>query len=132
MALIKIQKNDKILEVSKSAFKNFYENSGWKEVGSKPTSSNHQKAHREDLNEKNINNINEKEEDLLEQSGESSDDEWEEAMSEDDEDAHKPISEMNREELIRFAKENDISLVGLSKNNQFKEAISNALKERGK
>ena len=36
MALVKIQKNGKTLEVSKSAFKNFYENSGWEEVGEMP------------------------------------------------------------------------------------------------
>lgn len=131
MALIKIQKNGKTLEVSKSAFKNFYENSGWKEVGKMPTSSSNQKSQEEGL-DKNIINTKAKEENFPPESpSESSDADWDEVMSEEDEDIHKPISEMSRNELIKFATDNDISLEGLTKNTQFREAIINALKERG-
>ena len=131
MALVKIQKNGKTLEVSKSAFKNFYENSGWEEVGEMPTSSNNQKAQEEDLDKNTINNKAKEDNVLPESPSESSDADWDEVMNEEDEDVQKPISEMNRNELIKFAADNDISLVGLTKNAQFREAIINALKERG-
>lgn len=127
MAFIKIFKNGKTLEVSKSSFENFFRNSGWSEVNKNLTSSNHQKSSRKPEN-KNINNTKDSELNVKEEaSGESSDDEWAEVLEEE---IQKPITEMNRDELIEFAKANNISLEGLTKNNQFREAIREALKNR--
>lgn len=136
MAFVKIQKMGKTLEVSKASFENFFKNAGWNEAGEIPASSNSLEALEGSKKSKSINTKANKEKFNQEDSGESGDisnDEWDEVieeMEEADFDVQKPISEMNRDELIQFAKEHDISLVGLSKNNQIREAIKTALKDK--
>lgn len=136
MAFIKIQKMGKTLEVSKTSFENFFKNAGWNEAGEIPASSNSPEALEGSKKSKSINNKANEEKFNQEDSGESGDtsnDEWDEAIEEMDEmnaDVQKPISEMNRDELIQFAKDHDISLAGLSKNNQIREAIKTALKDK--
>lgn len=132
MAFITITKNNQTKRVSKNFFEDYLKNAGWIEAGNYPASSNSQEAQEEPSNKKVINNKEEDEVVIHEAPDDSEKDEWDEVLEdeEEDEEIHKPIAEMNREELIKFAKDNNISLAGLTKNNQFKEAIRAALKDK--
>lgn len=132
MAFITITKNNQTKRVSKGSFEDYFKNAGWVEAGKNPASSNSQEAQEEPSNKKVINNKEEDKDVIPEAPGDSEKDEWDEVLEdeEEDEEIHKPIAEMNREELIKFAKDNNISLAGLTKNNQFKEAIRAALKDK--
>lgn len=122
MAFIKIVKGSKTQEVSQSAFENFFKNSGWEIAGNKPATPQFEEEKEAEKVEEN-NNTEE-------------DDEWAEAMKEEDseeeiedEDIEKPLSEMTKKELIKFADEKGISLAGLSTVSQFRQAIEENLKE---
>lgn len=133
MAFITITKNNQTKRVSKKSFEDYFKNAGWIEAGNNPASSNSQEAQEEPSNKKVINNKEKDKVVIPEAPGDSEKDEWDEVLEneeEEDEEIHKPIAEMNREELIKFAKDNNISLAGLTKNNQFKEAIRAALKDK--
>lgn len=121
MAFVKIVKGSKTQEVSQSAFENFFKNSGWEIAGNKPAIPQ---------SEKEIEKVEE------ENNNTEEDDEWAEAMKEEDseeeiedEDIEKPLSEMTKKELIKFADEKGISLAGLSTVSQFRQAIEENLKE---
>lgn len=129
MAKVNIQKGNMTKQVSRSLFENFFQNSGWVEVGVNPTSPNVPEVQEGSKNKEIINNKANEEEVNLDQSGTSEDDEWAEVMNEEEEDIEKPLSEMNRDELIQYAKDHDISLAGLTKNAQFREAIKAAMNE---
>ena len=116
MASVKIFKGDKTKEVSKSAFENFFKNSGWEIAGEKPaTSQSTEKKAKEVVEEtEEINN----------------DDAWEEVLAEEeDEGIEKPLSEMTKKELIEYAEANGISLAGLNTAAQCRQAIQEYLKE---
>ena len=133
MSFITITKNNQIKKVPKKTFEDYFKNAGWVEAGKNPASSNSQEAQEEPSNKKVINNKEKDKVVIPEAPGDSEKDEWDEVLEdeeEEDEEIHKPIAEMNREELIKFAKDNNISLAGLTKNNQFKEAIRAALKDK--
>lgn len=133
MGLITIIKDNREKKVSRTTFEDYFKNAGWIEAGENPASVKSQEAQEEPSNKKVINNKEEDEVVIPEASGDSEKDEWDEVLEdeeEEDEEIHKPIAEMNREELIKFAKDNNISLAGLTKNNQFKEAIRAALKDK--
>lgn len=122
MAFVKIVKGSKTQEVSQSAFENFFKNSGWEIAGNKPATPQLKKEKEIEKVEEN-NNTEE-------------DDEWAEAMKEEDseeeiedEGIEKPLSEMTKKELIKFADEKGISLAGLSTVSQFRQAIEENLKE---
>lgn len=122
MAFVKIVKGSKTQEVSQSAFENFFKNSGWEIAGKKP-------AIPQSENEKEIEKVEEN-------NNTEEDDEWAEAMKEEDseeeiedEGIEKPLSEMTKKELIKFADEKGISLAGLSTVSQFRQAIEENLKE---
>lgn len=122
MAFVKIVKGSKTQEVSQSAFENFFKNSGWEIAGNKP-------ATPQSENEKEIEKVEEN-------NNTEEDDEWAEAMKEEDseeeiedEGIEKPLSEMTKKELIKFADEKGISLAGLSTVSQFRQAIEENLKE---
>lgn len=128
MAFIEIQKAGKILNVTKSMFENFYKNAGWEEAGKKPASSLNQKLQEAQEDTSKV----EDDKNIIEDENvipESSDEDWDEALEEveDDEDVEKPISEMTRSELIKFANDHGVSLAGLTKNDQFRNAIKEAL-----
>lgn len=131
MAAIIITKNGIQKKVNRKTFENYFKNAGWVEAGNNPASSNSQEAQEEAFDDKTINTKESEIEDNPEGSGDSEVDEWDEVLDEEEEEeVQKPISEMNREELIKFAKDNGISLEGLTKNAQFKEAIRTALKDK--
>lgn len=137
MALVKIQKMNKTMLVTKSSFENYFKNAGWNEVDTKSTLSNSPEAPAESKKNKSINTKANEVKTPVEPpvtSGDSvKEDEWAEAIDEFDEideGVQKPISEMTRNELIQFAKDNDISLAGVNKTNQIREAIKTALKDK--
>lgn len=101
---IEITKNGKKVEVSKTAFDNFFKNHGWVECknSAQPVS-----------NKKEVNKVEEIEED------------WGEIES--DEDIEKPLSEMNRNELLALAEKLGVDVSGLSKNSQLRDAIKAAM-----
>lgn len=121
MAFIKIQKADKIIKVTRSAFLNYFSNMGWTEADEKASG----KPKKEDKKESNINN---KEDDSKASNDQKSDapvDEWDEVMNEDDEDdedVQKPLSEMSKKELIELANEKGIDTTGMN-TNQIREAL---------
>lgn len=113
MASVKISKNGMVKEVSVSTFENFFKNSGWEIAGNKkPATSQSKKV--EKVVEEPVENNNE--------------DEWDEVLEEDEE-IEKPLSEMNKKELMEYAEKNGISLAGLSTNSQFRQAIQDYMKE---
>lgn len=114
MASVKISKNGMEKEVSVSAFENFFKNSGWEIAGDKkPATSQSKKEEKEEVVEEPVEN--------------NSDDEWDEVL--EDEEIEKPISEMNKRELLDYAERNGISLAGLNTVNQFRQAIQDYMKE---
>ena len=116
MASVKISKNGMEKEVSVSAFENFFKNSGWEIAGGKKPATSQSKKE-------------EKVEKVVEEPAENnSEDEWDEVLEEDDE-IEKPLSEMNKKELIEYAEEKGISLAGLNTVNQFRQAIQDYMKE---
>lgn len=130
---INIQKGGKRLLVSKAAFENNFKGQGWSEVGKNPTSSDIQEAAEETKSEKTINNKAKVEESNQEPSEDQEVDEWDEVLEdeEDEGEIEKPLSEMNKEELIQYASKNDISLEGLTSVKQYRQAIKEALNNRG-
>ena len=114
MASVKISKNGMEKEVSVSAFENFFKNSGWKIAGDKkPATSQSKKEEKKEVVEEPVEN--------------NSDDEWDEVL--EDEEIEKPISEMNKKELLDYAERNGISLAGLNTVAQFRQAIQENMKE---
>lgn len=114
MASVKISKNGMEKEVSVSAFENFFKNSGWEIAGDKkPATSQSKKEEKKEVVEEPVEN--------------NSDDEWDEVL--EDEEIEKPISEMNKKELLDYAEKNGISLAGLNTVNQFRQAIQDYMKE---
>lgn len=114
MASVKISKNGMEKEVSVSAFENFFKNSGWEIAGDKkPATSQSKKEEEKEVVEEPVEN--------------NSDDEWDEVL--EDEEIEKPISEMNKKELLDYAEKNGISLAGLNTVNQFRQAIQDYMKE---
>ena len=113
MASVKISKNGMEKEVSKSAFENFFKNSGWEIAGDKKPATSQSKKKVEEKVEETVENNN--------------DDEWDEVL--EDEEIEKPLSEMNKKELIEYAEEKGISLAGLNTVNQFRQAIQDYMKE---
>ena len=115
MASVKISKNGMEKEVSVSAFENFFKNSGWEIAGDKKPATSQSKKE-------------EKVKEVVEEPVENnSDDEWDEVL--EDEEIEKPISEMNKKELLDYAENNGISLAGLNTVNQFRQAIQDYMKE---
>lgn len=138
MAFIEIVKGKEKRLVSKASFENFFKDNGWNMAGENPASSGSQEAQIQSKKQKTIKTTDSEENLNTEPSTElnsSTDEDWDEALQEEsdeeiDEDVEKPISEMTRNELIKYANENDISLAGLNKTSQFREAIREAIKGR--
>lgn len=119
--MLRIVKGGIVKKVSRSAFEDYFKPQGWEiegEVNSSPTP-----VKKEVKNDKT-----EKVEEPVEKNSdeEVSDEDWDEAMDElVDEEIEKPISEMNKEELIAKAKSLGINTTGLS-NKQLREAIKSS------
>lgn len=124
MAFVEIQRGNDKKTVSFSSFKNFFENAGWKVAGENPATSIPTK--KEVKKEKK-----QVKEEKVEEKVDPVKDEWDEVLNEEveEEGIEKPISEMTRKELIKYAEEHGISLVGLNNVNQFRNAIQDYMKE---
>jgi hypothetical protein len=107
--MIKIYKGDRVLNVTKAAYDNYYLNSGWQ-----------LKKTVENSTEASENIINETVEETVEQPIEH--DEWEEAVNETVE-VEKPLSEMNRDELTNKAISMGLDISGVTSNKQLRELI---------
>lgn len=123
-ALIKIQKNNAVKTVSMAAYKNYYEDFGWGIVeGKEPSTSpisEVEEVKEEVTAEVEENTVETEETNSNEE--EVADEEWDEAIAE--EEVEKPISEMNREELIAKAE-----TLGLSVRNESNKKIREMIKE---
>ena len=136
MAFIEIFKDGEKRTVSRSAFENFFKDTGWK-AGENPASYSNQDAQGESKEQNTIktmdSEINDQIEHPADSESNSTDEEWDELLAEEefeeDEEVEKPISEMNREELIAYADIHDISLAGLTKVSQFRSAIREAMEK---
>lgn len=119
MAFVEIQRGKDKKNVSYSSFKNFFQSAGWEVAGEIPaTSAIPVKEEKKKQHKK------EKVEDPVV-------DEWDAILKEeaDEEGIEKPISEMNKKELIKYAEDHNISLAGLTTVNQFRNAIQEKMKE---
>lgn len=118
--MVKIVKGDLVNFVPNASFNNFFKSQGWtlaegEEISPKPIS-----AKKEKVEEKPVEEISVVEEPVEEEINEE---DWDEVIDElVDEEVEKPISEMNKEELIKKAKKLGIATDGLS-NKQLREAI---------
>lgn len=121
--MLRIVKGGIIKKVSRSAFEDYFKPQGWEiegEVNSSPTP-----VKKEAKNNK-PEKVEEVKPDVENSNEEVSDEDWDEAIDElVDEEVEKPISEMNKEELIAKAKSLGINTSGLS-NKQLREAIKSS------
>lgn len=107
---IEIIKDGELKKVSKSAFKNFFENAGWVESNesTQPIVSNEKQMTEENIDEEIADE-------------EIADEAWDDDIDE------KPLSEMNRNELISLADRLGVDISGMSKNAQIRDAIKSAM-----
>lgn len=119
--MLTITKNGKTKKVSESVFKTVFKDSGWSVVGEQsPTSAvSDENVETEKVEiEENVNEVVEENKD--DSDDEIPDEEWDEAIAE--EEVEKPLSEMNREEMLAKAKNLGINADGMN-NKQLREAI---------
>ena len=114
---VNIVKNGKVMNVTRSAFLNFFANLGWVEANaSTPVKAKKEKV--EEVSDEIVEPIEEVPE-------ETTEDEWDEAINEEeeeDEEIQKPLSEMSKKELIQLATEKGINTNGMN-TNQIREAL---------
>ena len=126
MAFVEIQRGNEKRNVSFASFENFFKSAGWKVAGEIPATSapvakelkKEKKQEKKQIKEEKVDPVPVK-------------DEWDEVLNEeaDEEGIEKPISEMTRKELIKYAEDHGISLAGLNNVNQFRNAIQEYMKE---
>lgn len=122
MAFVEIQRGNEKKNVSFASFENFFKSAGWKVAGEIPATSvpviKELKKEKKQVKEEKVDPVPVK-------------DEWDEVLNEeaDEEGIEKPISEMTRKELIKYAEDHGISLAGLNNVNQFRNAIQDYMKE---
>lgn len=114
--MVRITKNGKVKSVSKTAFHNYYENSGWV-IDGYDSKSGGEIPHKESVNPEPENDTVEEVEEVIDE------DEWDDAMLDDE--VEKPLSEMTRNELIEKASSMGINTNNM-KTNQIREAIKKA------
>lgn len=111
--MLKIYKDGKSLIVTNGSFHNQYRHVGWTTTEELSTE------------ETIVEEMVEESELMLESESEESEWDEQEAVDELEE---KPLSEMNRDELIAFATLKNVNIEGLAKNVQIRDAIKNSLK----
>ena len=122
--MVKIVKGKLVNVVTKSAFENFFKSQGWELAGEGNTSPVPNITEKKE--EKKLDKV--VDEPTIEENSdeEINDEDWDEALDElIDNEVEKPISEMNKEELIAKAKSLGINTNGLS-NKQLREAIKSS------
>lgn len=126
--IVTIEKNGKTKSVSYAAYCNFFKDAGWVVEGEKsPSQPVAEKKGKKTNNEVEANvgeTENTVEAETNNEEDEIADEEWDEAIAETE--VEKPISEMNREELIEKAKSLGID-VSNKNNNQIRKAIKEAM-----
>lgn len=114
--MVKITKGGKITDVPMSAFVNYFKAFGWEIVGEGYTPPIPVKEEKQKKVEK------------AEENDQDDQDEWDDVLDElQDDEAEKPISEMNRAELIEKAKSMKIDVSKLNTNKQLREAIKSCM-----
>lgn len=105
--MVKIRKGARENLVAKSAFDNFFKNQGWELVGEEQSSPSPV------IEEEAIEEPTEQEED------------WDEVLEDEavEEDIEKPLSEMNKEELINKAVSLGLDISDCTSNKQIREKI---------
>ena len=118
--MVEIRKGKTVTSVSLSAYNNYFKDSGWELVGGDeklPTTT------------PDVPEVEEVKNDVEENvdSDDVSDEDWDEALEEDEElkdnDIEKPLSEMNKEELLAKASSLGLNVSENSTNKQIREAI---------
>jgi len=108
--MVKIAKDGVINIVPMSAFNNYFKSFGWEIVGENYTPP--------------IPVIEEKPAELVDKVEEAEQDEWDEVLDElKDEEVEKPLSEMNKEELLAKAQSMGIDISKANTNKQLREVI---------
>ena len=107
--MIKIVKGNQTLTVSNAAYDNFFKGQGWEVASGKS---------KKDKKENAPVSGNE----VVDATESSDEQEWDD-QEWNDEEVTKPISEMNREELIEYAKRNKINIEGLNSTKQIRDAV---------
>lgn len=113
--MVKISKNGKTMTISRSAYKNFYEQNGWRiESGVDKENAIELKVEEDKSNE-------------VYDQDDLTDDDWADVVEDESEleEVTKPISEMNKKELEALAKELGIDTSSVSTNKQLRELIRN-------
>ena len=126
---VAIEKNGVVKETTMSAFHNFFESSGWVVVGedNSPITATTAKTPVEPVEQ--VADEPEVVEEFVEENAdeadeEIADEEWEEAIAE--EEVEKPLSEMNRDELVKKASSLGIDVTGKN-NNQLRKMIKEVM-----
>ena len=119
---VTIEKNGKSKSVSYPVYCNYFQNAGWRVVGEDtPTPSVVENEVAENKADEAENEVTENATDVEDEvDDEIADEEWDEVIAE--EEVEKPISEMNRDELISKAESLGIDVANKN-NNQLRKAI---------
>ena len=125
--IVTIEKNGKTKSVSYAAYCNFFKDAGWVVEGEDNSPSQpvvkEVESVVEDAGEAETENTVEAEQNEVVDE-EIADEEWEEAIAETE--VEKPLSEMNREELVAKAESLGIE-IGNKNNNQLRKAIKEVM-----
>lgn len=126
--IVTIEKNGKTKSVSYAAYCNFFKDAGWVVEGEKspsqPVVEKKGKKAKEEVKTDVVETENTVEAEVNDEEDEIADEEWDEAIAETE--VEKPLSEMNREELVEKAKSLGID-VSNKNNNQIRKAIKEAM-----
>lgn len=115
--MVTIKRDEKTALVTLSAYDNYFKNNGWEIVGEAKTASP-------------VPDFKEKKKPVKEAVEEPADDaeeNWDEVIDElQDDEVEKPLSEMNKTELVAKAKELGIKIPAGVSNKELRELIKNA------
>lgn len=124
---MKIQRDGKILEVTKGSYKSFFKDMGWTPVEPKtepeaPEAVDEEKPH-DDENNENFDTKNVENEDSDSSVAEENDsDEFDYLLS-------KPVEEFTDDELRAFVAEHNIDVSNLSKKREVRKAVADYIAE---
>lgn len=114
--MVELVKDGKVINVPVSSYKNFFKSQGWVMNGeAKPSPTPIPEKKKETKVEEVVKN--EVEEDV----DDTSDEDWDEVLA--DEDVEKPLSEMNKKELLDKAASLGMDVSDQLTNKQLREAI---------
>lgn len=123
--MVTITKNGKTKTVSTPAYKSIFKDAGWKVVGEQSSTPSVieekvEETKQEDVDVETV--VEENKEDVDDDNDDEVPDEvWDEVQAE--EEVEKPLSEMNREEMLAKAKELKVAVTKNMTNKELREAI---------